>query len=113
MRAVESSLDAAEVRDQPERTVMAWDRTGVALMVVGALYMRTGQPPYSALRHVPGVIAMLYGAALIGLAYRRYERVRTKRDKEESVASERLVVATGVITVVFAASALALIAFPG
>lgn len=98
---------------QQERTALAWDRTGVALMVVGSLFVRAGAPPYHELRHAPGAVAIVFGAVLIFLAYRRYDWLHARLDAGEPVRSPPLLVATAVITVMFGFSALVLVIFGG
>jgi uncharacterized membrane protein YidH (DUF202 family) len=55
---------------QHERTTLAWDRTGVAFLVAGGLLLRVLDPPYLALRHVPGILGLAFGAALLAGAAR-------------------------------------------
>lgn len=47
-----------------ERTALAWDRTGVAFVLVGVLLLRAGGAPYLELRHMPGAAAIVLGAVL-------------------------------------------------
>jgi uncharacterized membrane protein YidH (DUF202 family) len=98
---------------QQERTALAWDRTGVAMMVAGALFVRAGTPPYHELRHAPGMVAIVFGAILLLLAYRRYDWLHARLHAGEPVTSPQLLVATGVFTVVFAACALYVVIFGG
>jgi uncharacterized membrane protein YidH (DUF202 family) len=98
---------------QQERTALAWDRTGVAMIVAGALFVRAGTPPYHELRHAPGMIAMVFGAVLILLAYRRYDWLHARLHAGEPVVSPLLLIGTGVVTVLFALAALVLVVFGG
>jgi uncharacterized membrane protein YidH (DUF202 family) len=98
---------------QQERTALAWDRTGVAMIVAGALFVRAGTPPYHELRHAPGLIAMVFGAVLILLAYRRYDWLHARLHAGEAVVSPLLLIGTGVVTVLFALAALILVVFGG
>ena len=98
-----------DVGGQQERTALAWDRTGVSLMVVGALYLRGGRPPYHHVRHWPGLAVLVLGAALIVAAYRRYEGQHGALREGRPVLSGELVILTGVATAVFSAAALWLV----
>lgn len=100
-----------DVGGQHERTALAWDRTGVALMVVGALYLRGGRPPYLHVRHWPGLAVLGLGAALIVVAYRRYEGLHGALREGRPVLSGELVIVTGVVTVLFSVAALVLVVF--
>jgi uncharacterized membrane protein YidH (DUF202 family) len=55
---------------QRERTALAWDRTGVAFMVVGAFLLRVAGGPYPQLRHLPGAAAIAFGGGLVAGAGR-------------------------------------------
>lgn len=57
---------------QQERTALAWDRTGLAVVVVGALFTHTAGPPFDDLRHLPGYLAMVFGAGIYVWALRHY-----------------------------------------
>ena len=98
-----------DVGGQQERTALAWDRTGVALMVVGALYLRGGQPPYHHVRHWPGLAVLILGAGLIVAAYRRYEGQHGALREGRPVLSGELVILTGVAAAVFSVAALWLV----
>lgn len=100
-----------DVGGQQERTALAWDRTGVALMVVGALYLRGGHPPYHQVRHWPGLAILILGATLIVAAYRRYEGLHGALREGRPVLSGKLVIVTGLVTVLFSVAALALVLF--
>lgn len=102
-----------DVGGQQERTALAWDRTGVALMVVGGLYVRGGQPPYHHVRHWPGLLVLVLGASLIVAAYRRYEGQHGALREGRPVLSGELVVVTGLVTALFSVAALVLVIVGG
>ncbi|MPZ74806.1 MAG: DUF202 domain-containing protein [Nitriliruptorales bacterium] len=104
--------DERRVALRQERTALAWDRTGLGLMVAGGLFVRAAGPPYTDVRHAPGVAAMVVGGALIVLAYRRYGRLR-RSATPESGGSAGMVAAVGAVTVVFSFAALLLILVRG
>lgn len=102
-----------ELALQRERTALAWDRTGVGLIVAGALYARAVEAPLGDLRHVPGIVALVAGLGLILFAYRRYERLRGQLPSETSVTHAGVVIFTGVATMALAVAALALVGWSG
>ena len=52
---------------QAERTRLSWDRTGLAFSTYGALLLHAG--------HLPGIVVILSGVAVLVLGRRRYRRV--------------------------------------
>jgi uncharacterized membrane protein YidH (DUF202 family) len=58
---------------QQERTALAWNRTALAMIIAGALYLRVGGPP---LLLVPGVLMIAFGGLLLVTAGGRYRRLR-------------------------------------
>lgn len=64
---------------QAERTLLAWNRTALALLVASALLLRAGEAPYLALRHLPAVIGLAVGAGLFLLGDRNYRRLTGSR----------------------------------
>ena len=70
-------LDDDEGREglQAERTLLAWNRTALALLVASALVLRAGDTPYLALRHLPAVVGLLVGAGLFLHGDRSYRRI--------------------------------------
>ncbi len=50
---------------QRERTALAWNRTAVALVVAGAIFLTAGGPPYRPVRHAPGLVAIALGAVFV------------------------------------------------
>jgi uncharacterized membrane protein YidH (DUF202 family) len=97
---------------QHERTALAWDRTGLSLLVVGALTLRSGGPPYDDLLHVPGYAAMLVGAVLLWAGGRRYRRREADLRRGASPVQPHLVRLTGIVAMVVSVAALVLIVRP-
>ena len=94
---------------QHERTALAWDRTGLALMVVGALTLRTAGAPFDTLRHAPGYLTLAVGMWLLWAGSRRY---RLREDDLRAGASPvrpGLVVLTGMTTIAISLMALVLV----
>jgi uncharacterized membrane protein YidH (DUF202 family) len=76
---------------QRERTALAWDRTGLALIVTGAVLVRAGGEPYAHARHLPGYLAGVLGAVLLIHAQRRYARRAATGESLVSPGLARLV----------------------
>ena len=91
---------------QQERTALAWDRTALALLVVGALTVRAGGPSFDLLRNAPGFLTVLVGAGLLWAGGRHYRRRATDLRAGGSPVRPRLVVVTGVTTVAISVVAL-------
>lgn len=91
---------------QHERTALAWDRTALALLVVGALTLRTVGAPFDALRHAPGYLTLLVGMGVLWAAGRRYRLREADLRAGASPVHPRLVVVTGVTTVAVSVMAL-------
>jgi uncharacterized membrane protein YidH (DUF202 family) len=94
---------------QHERTALAWDRTGLSLLVVGALTLRSGGPPYDDLLHAAGYAAMALGAWLLWVGGRRYRRREGDLRRGASPVQPQLVRLTGIVAVVVSLTAFALI----
>jgi hypothetical protein len=97
---------------QHERTALAWDRTGLAMLVVGALVLRGGGPPYDDVLHVPAYLAMGAGAILLWAGGRRYDRREVDLRAGRSVVRPGLIALTGFAAVGISFSALVLILLP-
>ncbi|GAB91737.1 DUF202 domain-containing protein [Gordonia rhizosphera] len=71
---MDNGSELIDVGAQAERTAMAWQRTGIGVMAVGALVVR-----WSVTEHFsvwPGIVlAVLGGFATLVLVPRRYRRV--------------------------------------
>lgn len=85
---------------QRERTSLAWDRTGVAFMVVGALMLRVGGPPYLHIARVPAILTIILGAGLIVAASRLFT------DQGTPVARPTLISMIGLATTLVSISSL-------
>jgi uncharacterized membrane protein YidH (DUF202 family) len=94
---------------QHERTALAWDRTGLSLIVVGVLTLRSGGPPYDDVLHAPGYLAMVIGALLVWEGGRRYRRREVDLRAGGSPVRPDLVLVTGMTAVAVSAAALVLI----
>jgi uncharacterized membrane protein YidH (DUF202 family) len=94
---------------QHERTALAWDRTGLALLVVAALTLRAGGSPFDGLLHLPSYAAMVVGAVLLWAGGRQYARREVRLRAGESLVQPGLVRLTGIVTVAVSLSALLLI----
>lgn len=95
---------------QQERTALAWDRTAVALMVAGVLFIRGGAAPYGDLRHLPGFAAVAAGVWVLWHAYRDYNRRHELLRREESITQPGLVRLVALVTLVLSVASLVLLA---
>lgn len=96
---------------QQERTALAWDRTALAMIVGGALFVRAGQPPYHAPRHLPGILMIVLGAVVLVLSFERYERRDVRLRGGGPVLQPLLVRVVGVAVVLFSAASMGLVLF--
>jgi uncharacterized membrane protein YidH (DUF202 family) len=94
---------------QHERTALAWDRTGLALLVVGALTLRAGGAPFDGWLHLPSYLAMVVGALLLWAGGRQYARREVTLRAGGSPVQPGLVRLTGIATLAVSLSALVLI----
>ena len=97
-----------------ERTLLAWVRTGIAIMAFGALLVRWGlrRPEWVHSDRLIGVALVLGGGVVSALGAIRYLAVRRALERDEApVADPRLPVALA-IAVAIAAMILVLIFFP-
>ncbi len=99
----------APVETQPERTALAWQRTGLGILAVAGLLghgaVRDGRP---AILVAAGVAAVVSLAVLGGLAPVRYREVRREVAAGNGVAAPRLV--AGLTATVLLVSAVAAVA---
>lgn len=90
---------------QRERTALAWNRTGLSVILAGALLVRANLD--RGLLLVPGFLAAAIGAGLLVLADQRYERHGVAIAAGETPISPRLVRALGLGVLLICAAALA------
>lgn len=98
---------------QHERTTLSWDRTAVAMIVAGAVFLHAGNGPLHSPRHIPGALAIVFGAVLLAHAYRRYERLRGSVPTGANSAAPWLLRLVGVTTLLFSLASLALVVAGG
>lgn len=102
-----------DLRLQHERTTLSSDRTAVAMIVAGSVFLHAGKGPLHSPRHVPGVVAIAFRAMLLAHAYRRYERLRTSVATGTGSATPWLLRLVGVATLLFSLASLVLIVAGG
>jgi uncharacterized membrane protein YidH (DUF202 family) len=91
---------------QQERTVLAWDRTGLALMVAAGVLERTvGEPLVHPVSMMAG-IAFLLGLALLVLGRTRYLTRWRRMQQGQGILSAGPVMTVALATVLLGASAL-------
>lgn len=96
---------------QAERTAMAWQRTGLAMTVLGALLWHAGGKGPGSL--LPGVLALVAALWLLAAAPRRYRStVRRVRAGRSPVAPGALRALAGAV-VLLGVAAVGLLAVPG
>lgn len=82
---------------QRERTMLAWNRTMLALVITAVLLVRAGGPPYLRVLHVPGAGVLLVAGWLWLASDLRYRR---PLDPERTVLPGRLALLAGASMVV-------------
>ena len=105
-------MTAGRVETQPERTALAWQRTGLGVLAVGGLVghgaLTTHRPVFLA---IGGVTALLGLGILGGLAPVRYRRLRHRLTTDEPVDAPLMLGVTAVVVVLAAlAAAVAIVA---
>jgi uncharacterized membrane protein YidH (DUF202 family) len=94
---------------QHERTALAWDRTALALIVVGAFSVQVAGGGIGELAHLPGYLVAGLGAVLLWLGARRYWRRDADLRAGSSPVRPRLIVVTGVAATVMGLTSLVLV----
>lgn len=94
---------------QHERTALAWDRTGLSLLVVGALLLRSGGPPYGDVVHLPGYVGLSVGAILLWAGGRRYRRREVSLREGASPVRPGLVVLAAVAALTMGIASLSVV----
>lgn len=90
---------------QQERTALAWDRTGLSLLVSSLLYVRIVGSPFIRLAHVPAWLGATVGASLLFLGARRYTHLHARLRRGESVRHDRYLRLAWLSTVLLGVSA--------
>ena len=99
-------MTTGSAETQPERTALAWQRTGLGVLAVGGLLghgaLKTHQPVLLA---VAGGTALLGLAVLGGLAPVRYRQVRGRLPVGEVTSAPRLLIAATAVVVLASVAA--------
>lgn len=93
---------------QHERTALAWDRTALALMVVGALVIRSVRE-LGWLWGLPGYLTVAIGGVVLWLGSRHGRRQQADLRAGASPVRPRLVLLVGVVAVGISLVALVLV----
>ena len=94
---------------QHERTALAWDRTGLALLVVGALHLRSALTDAAVGWLLPGAATLVIGGVVLWWGSWRYRRREPDLRAGRSPVRPRLVVVTGLTTVAVGLASLLLV----
>ena len=101
-------MTGAPVETQPERTALAWQRTGLGMLAVGGLVAHDavdrGSP---ALLALAGAAALLGLTVLGGLAPVRYRQVRRRQAAEAPMSAPGLLAAATAAVALVALAAVA------
>ncbi|HSJ43365.1 MAG TPA: DUF202 domain-containing protein [Euzebyales bacterium] len=97
---------------QHERTALAWNRTALAMIVAGALYLRAGGGgEFHPARHVPGALLMGLGAAVLVGLVGRHRRLATRAKGADVAVPAWVPRVIAAVTVLFSLASLVLIVF--
>ena len=100
----------APVETQPERTALAWQRTGLgALAVAGLLGHRAVHAGQPAVLVLAGAAALLGLVVLGALAPRRYRDLRQGPGTPDPTASPPVATVTGIVLLVGALAAVSVL----
>ena len=99
------------VETQPERTALAWQRTGLGVLAVAGLVAHGAVEHEDRVLLVAAGVAALLGLGILGgLAPVRYRQVRRRRAADAPMAAPRLLTAaTGAVVLVAVAAAAAVL----
>lgn len=98
---------------QPERTVLAWQRTGLGVLALGGLLARAAVTDAAPVRlAVAGGVALLGLGVLGGLAPLRDRAVQRALDRGTGVAVPRMAVVVTAVVVAVAGAALVTVLSP-
>ena len=95
---------------QQERTNLAWDRTGLSIMVTSGILLRAMGSPYPQAWHVLPLLAFVVGLALLATDRHRYLARWQRLQEGGSPQGWRSIVVVGAISVVLGISGLITIA---
>lgn len=70
---------------QPERTLLAWRRTCLALAVAAMIIIRLGAPTLGVLAGIVGLASLALGASAYAVATLRYRRVHAELSSARSL----------------------------
>ncbi len=98
--------DVFDVGLQQERTALAWDRTGLSMLVCSLLYLRAIGGPYGRPSVAPALIGIAAGAAMLFLGSRRYGRLHAMLRDGGAVDRHRYLLAVWVAAVLLGTSSL-------
>jgi uncharacterized membrane protein YidH (DUF202 family) len=98
---------------QPERTALAWNRTALAMIVVGALYVRAGSGWLHAVGRIPGWLLMGLGVSLLIAVVVRYRRLSSWAGDRDVLVARWVPRLLAWATVAFSIASLGLIVASG
>ena len=93
---------------QPERTALAWERTAIAMMVAGVIFVRQAAINSYSVVGLVGMLQTLLGAALLVWAGLNYEDLGHQLREETSVTRHTATSLLGLATLVFIGASLIL-----
>ena len=87
---------------QQGRTALAWDRTGLSMMVAGAVLLRSPSSTFMFLPIIVGGVVVVTGAWLTLVAHLRYSKLHRVLRAEQSILNPRLIRWVGFTTMALA-----------